>query len=81
MMNAAESRQGMSLGMRIKIIVSAVLLVLMLIVVFQNTESVTTHVLLAEFTMPRALLLLLMLGIGFAAGVLLTGVVYRRRRK
>ncbi len=81
MANSAEKQQGMSLATKVKLIASLVFIVVALIVIFQNTESVTTYVLWAEFSMPRALLLLLMLGVGFGAGALVTGAAYRRRRK
>ncbi len=50
------------------LIVSMVLLVL--IAVLQNRETVETKFLFATLSMPRALLLLVTLGIGFAAGLL-----------
>ena len=81
MANSAEKQQGMSLAAKVKLIVSLVFVVVALIVIFQNTESVTTYLLWVEFSMPRALLLLLMLGVGFGAGALVTGAAYWRRRK
>ena len=48
----------------------AVLAALILIVIFQNTESVRTHVLFVTFEMPRVALLFITLVIGVILGVL-----------
>lgn len=53
-----------------RIIVAVVLLALVVIVVLQNTEPVATRFLFATVTMPRALLLVLALLVGFALGLL-----------
>jgi uncharacterized integral membrane protein len=60
---------------RIGVTVAAALLVVVLIL--QNTESVNTRLLFVTVSMPRAVLLLTTLLVGFAAGVL---VGYRWRR-
>jgi len=73
--------RGPALMTKIKITLAVIVAVLVLIVVFQNIESVTTRVLWVEIPMPRALLLFVMLAIGFGAGVLVTGAAYRRRAK
>ncbi len=54
-----------------KTIIAAVLLVLGIIVVIQNTETVETRLLFATVTMPRALLLGLTLVMGIVIGLLL----------
>ena len=54
---------------KIKLAAIGTLVVLGLIIVLQNTESVQTKVLFMEISMPRALLLLVTLCIGFIAGV------------
>lgn len=48
----------------------AVLAVLALVIILQNTEHVTTDILFVSIAMPRALLLALTLVIGFVAGLL-----------
>ena len=53
-----------------KLIVAAVLAVLVLIVVLQNTEAVETRILFVTLTMPRAALLFGALIVGFVLGLL-----------
>ena len=53
-----------------KLIAIAVLAILVLIVVLQNTEAVETRVLFLKLTMPRAALLFGTLIIGFVIGLL-----------
>lgn len=48
-----------------------VLITLFVIVMFQNSESVETKILIMKLTMPRAALLLLTFMLGVAVGVLL----------
>ena len=64
---------------RIKFIVIAVLAVLVLIVALQNTANVETKLLFATVTMPRAILLFVMLLIGFVIGWL-TGARFTLKR-
>ncbi len=52
-----------------KNIAAAVLLVLVIIVVFQNTQEVETKLLFATIAMPRALLLFLTLLTGVVIGL------------
>ena len=53
--------------------------VVVLIVILQNTENVETQLLFVSVTMPRALLLLIVGGIGFVMGVV-TAVAMGRRK-
>jgi uncharacterized integral membrane protein len=53
---------------KIKLGVIAVLVVLVLIIALQNTANVETKLLFATVTMPRAILLFVMLAIGFVIG-------------
>lgn len=57
---------------RAKLIISAILALLLLIVVLQNTQAVETKILFTSFTMPRAVLLFGTAIIGFVMGVLVT---------
>lgn len=80
-MTEAEGKQGASLKTKIKIVVGAILGIVALIIILQNTEPVTTKLLFAEVSMPLAFMLIVMLAIGFGAGVLVTGSIYRKRDK
>lgn len=53
-----------------KHVLIGVVVLLVVIIAFQNTDSVDTHLLFTTVTMPRALLLLVTLVIGFAIGLL-----------
>lgn len=55
---------------RIKLIGIGVLVLLIIIVVFQNTERVDTKLLFFTITMPRALLLAATAAIGFIVGLM-----------
>ncbi len=54
---------------RVKLIVALVLAVLLIIIIFQNTETVETRILFFKIGMPRFLLLLVAMLIGFAIGL------------
>jgi uncharacterized integral membrane protein len=62
----------------VRLIVSAIVVVLVIIVMLQNTEQVQTQLLFASITMPRAILLASTMLIGFVIGLLVAG---RARRK
>ena len=64
---------------KLRLIVTLVLAVLVVIVVLQNTEAVETHLLFATVTMPRAVLLLTTVLVGFALGIL-TALVWMRKQ-
>jgi len=53
---------------KVKWIIIAVLAIVVLIVALQNTANVETRLLFATVTMPRAILLFVMLAIGFVIG-------------
>ena len=61
-----------------KISAIALLAMLVLIVVLQNTESVETKILFFSITMPRAALLFGALVVGFIIGVFTAGKVLAR---
>jgi uncharacterized integral membrane protein len=56
------------LGHKIKLGVIAGLAILVLIIAIQNTANVETKLLFATITMPRAILLFVMMAIGFVIG-------------
>lgn len=62
-----------------KLIVAAVLALVLLIVVLQNTAAVETKVLFLTVTMPRAALLFGALVTGFVVGLLTAGSVLRKK--
>ena len=53
---------------KVKLAVIAILAILVLVVALQNTANVETRILFATVTMPRAILLFVMLAIGFVIG-------------
>ena len=63
---------------KIKVAVAAVVAVLAIIVIFQNTEVVETRLLFITVGMPRALLLIVTLLLGVLLG-LMTAVRIRRK--
>lgn len=65
---------------RIKIVIIAVLALLVLIVVLQNTKSVETKILFVTIEMPRAALLLVAAAVGFVLGFLVAGRVLWKKR-
>lgn len=63
---------------KIKLAVAAVVAILVIIVIFQNTEIVETRLLFITVSMPRALLLIVTLLLGVLLG-LMTAVRIRRK--
>ena len=66
---------------KIQIVVGAILAVLVVIIVLQNTEQVETKLLFMSVTMPRAALLFGTFVVGFALGALTGGRLLRRAKK
>ena len=66
---------------KIKIILGAVIALLTVIIVLQNTEEVETTLLFVSVKMPRAALLFGTLVIGFALGVLTASRLVSRVKK
>ena len=66
---------------KFKVILLAVVGLLVLIVVLQNTQAVETRLLFLTVTMPRAVLLFGTLLIGFALGVLTAGRIVRKPKQ
>ena len=65
---------------RWKLAAVAIVAILAIIVVLQNTQAVETKLLFVTVTMPRAVLLFVTLVIGFVIGVLAAEKITRRRR-
>jgi uncharacterized integral membrane protein len=53
-----------------KLIIALLIAIITVIVVLQNTEAVQTRLLFVTVTMPRVLMLFLMLAIGFILGII-----------
>ncbi len=66
---------------KFKAVVLAVVGLLVLIVIVQNTAAVETKLLFISVTMPRAVLLFGTLLIGFALGVLTAGRISRKSKR
>lgn len=65
---------------RFKVISTAVLAILGVIIILQNTEPVETKLLFLTITMPRAILLMGTTLIGFALGVLVSFFFQRKEQ-
>jgi uncharacterized integral membrane protein len=63
-----------------KIILIALACILMLVIVFQNTAPVETKLLFVTVTMPRAVLLAVLGGMGFVAGLLTAASMGRKKK-
>jgi putative membrane protein len=66
----------------VRLIVILVVAVLILIVILQNMEPVSTRILFVTVTMPRAALLFVTLVVGFIIGLIvaITGAKHRKGR-
>ena len=70
----------MSKAAKTKLVALCILALLLVVIVFQNTESVETKVLFVTIIMPRAVLILVTSLLGFAAGVLVAVLFSRKTR-
>jgi uncharacterized integral membrane protein len=66
---------------KFKLIGAAILAVLVIILIFQNTTAVDTRILFITVTMPRALLLFITWLMGIAVGLLLALTTLARQEK
>ena len=64
----------------IKTIISLFLIITVLIFSIQNIAAVEIQFLLWSFSIPRALLIAILLGIGFIIGMLFYSIAFRRKR-
>jgi uncharacterized integral membrane protein len=64
-----------------KLITASILAILVAIIVVQNREPVSTHLLFATVVMPHAILLFITAATGFALGVLLTLSLDTKRKQ
>lgn len=66
---------------KVKVFVFGVVALLAIIIFFQNTESVNTQILFAKIEMPRAMMLLFTLLLGFVMGMVASAFLRRRKTK
>jgi uncharacterized integral membrane protein len=66
---------------KVQVVFGAVLALVIVIVVLQNTEQVETKLLFVSVTMPRAALLFGTLVVGFVLGALMGGQLLSRAKK
>lgn len=66
---------------KIKLILSAVVIILLGVVIIQNYQQTTITILMASITMPLAILLALTLGIGLISGWLLNTIKSNKGKK
>jgi putative membrane protein len=66
---------------RFKLVSIAVLVLLGVIIILQNTQPVETRILFMTITMPRAILLMGTTLIGFALGVLVSFLFQKKEKK
>lgn len=71
----------MSTANKVKLAATVAAVILVIIVILQNMEPATTRLLFATIEMPRAVLLIITLLIGFGAGMLSTWLYYTRKRQ
>lgn len=64
-----------------KSIVTLLMVIAVLIFAIQNIAAVEIQFLLWSFSIPRALMIVVLLGIGFVMGLLVSSLLFRRRRK
>ncbi len=62
-------------------IVALILLITVLIFAIQNTAIVAIQFLFWEFSVPRSLLVMLLLGIGFGIGLLASSIAAMRKKE
>ena len=66
---------------KIRMIAIAAVCLLILIIIFQNTQTVETRLLFMTLSMPRALLLIITFVAGFASGTLFVSGLLKRPKK
>jgi uncharacterized integral membrane protein len=75
----SQPNRGPSLIQKLKIVGVAVIAILVLIIVLQNTEAVDTKLLFVTVTMPRAVLLFGALIVGFIVGIVVCNRVFVKK--
>ena len=66
---------------KVKLTIAVMAIFLVVIIVFQNVESVATRILFIKITMPRALLLLVTMLLGFVIVIIFGGSITNRFKK
>ena len=70
----------MTTANKIKLAVSIIAVLLVIVIILQNMEPAQTQILFATIEMPRAVLLIVTLLIGFVTGVLTTWAYHSRKK-
>ncbi len=70
-MDDAGTKPRMTLAHKLKAAAVVLSLVIVAVVIFQNTEQVQTKILFMTIAMPRAVLLFITAALGFGAGLLM----------
>lgn len=78
---AQKVKESKSTKAKLKIGIVIASIVIVGVLVLQNRAPVTTHILWAEVEMPRIVLLLLMLAIGFVLGMVYGHSPFSRKGK
>ncbi len=81
MTDASPSPQGTSLVTKLKIGAAVIGVILLIIIFAQNTAAVETRFLFVTVTMPRVVLLMVTLAIGFVLGAISGAALMRGKRK
>lgn len=76
-----QGRSGMATGTIVKIVVIALVALLILVFILQNTASVEWTFLFWSFSINQWIMLVVSLVIGFLAGMAVSAMLRRRRRK
>lgn len=66
---------------KFKLILITIILLTVLVVSLQNTETVKTKFLLATIELPRVLLILLTFTLGFVGGIITASVILKKSKK
>lgn len=64
----------------LKSIISLLLIIAVMIFAIQNLAAVEIQFLFWSFSVPRALMIVILMGIGFVIGLLVCSLVFRRKR-
>ena len=75
-----KGRTGLSTGTIVKLAAAVVIGLILLVFVLQNTESVEWTFLFWSFTLNKWVMLALSLLVGFLVGMLVSTLLWRRRR-
>lgn len=64
----------------LKSIISLILIIAVMIFAIQNLAAVEIQFLFWSFSVPRALMIVILMGVGFVIGMLVFSLLFRRQR-